>query len=224
MNTQEKTKRLTLAAVFCALAFLMTLVPAPKVSFLSFDVKDTVIATASLLLGPSVAISLSLAVPLLEFITVGTTGPWGLLMDVLSTAAFSVTVAFIYKYRKSLSGAILALSVSAVLQVAVKMLANLFITPIYMGVPRSAVVSLLLPLLLPFNATKSLFNASLVMLLYKPISEALRRSGLLGRREGAVSYRLGGRSLLVFFISLAVLLATVLLLFLALGATYGGEG
>ena len=65
MTTQEKTKRLSLAAVFCALAFLVTLVPAPKVAFLSFDVKDAVIATASLLLGPSVAISLSLAVPLL---------------------------------------------------------------------------------------------------------------------------------------------------------------
>ena len=161
MTTGEKTRRLSLAAVFCALAFLLTLVPAPKVSFLSFDIKDTVIATASLLLGPSVAVALSLAVPLLESITVGTTGPWGLLMDVISTISFSVTVAFIYKYRKSLSGAILALSVSAVLQVAMMMLANLLITPLYTGAPRSVVASMLLPLLLPFNATKSVFNAFL---------------------------------------------------------------
>ncbi len=221
MTTQEKTKRLSLAAVFCALAFLVTLVPAPKVAFLSFDVKDAVIATASLLLGPSVAISLSLSVPLLEFITVGTTGPWGLLMDVISTAAFSVTAAFIYKYRKSLLGALLALSVSAAVQVGAMMLANLIITPLYTGAPRSAVVSMLLPLLLPFNSVKSVFNASLVMLLYKPISEALRRAGFLSRKETAPAYRFGGRSLLVFLASFLVLLAAVLVLFFALGASFG---
>ena len=219
-TTQERTRRLALSAIFCALAFLVTLLPAPRVVFLSFDIKDAVIATAALLLGPPVALSLSLAVPLLEFITVGTTGLWGLLMDVLSSAAFSLTASLVYKYRKTLGGAVLSLLAAALLQVAVMMLANLFITPLYMKVSRAEVVALILPLLLPFNAVKSVFNASLVMLLYKPLSEALRRVGVL--RRGSGSYRLGGRSLAVLLLSLALVIGTALVLFLVLGASYGG--
>ena len=219
-TTQERTRRLALTAVFCALAFLVTLLPAPRVLFLSFDVKDTVIATAALLLGPTVALSLSVAVPLLEFITVGSTGFWGLLMDVISTMAFSLTASLIYKYRKTLLGAVLSLSAAALLQVAAMMLANLFITPIYMKVSQAEVVALILPLLLPFNAVKSVFNASLVMLLYKPLSEALRRLGMLSR--GGEGYRFGGRSLGVFLLSLGLVTGAALLLFLVLGAKYGG--
>lgn len=221
-NTKERTQRLALSAVFCALAFLTVFLPVPKVQFLSFDVKDTVIALASLLLGPGVAAALSFAVPLLEFITVGTTGPWGLLMDVLSSLAFSLTASLIYKYRKTLGGAVLSLSAAVLVQVAVMMLSNLFITPLYMGAPRSAVIALLLPLLLPFNAVKSVFNASLVMALYKPLAEILRRARLLGDGQGK-GYRFGARSALVLFLSLLVVAAAVLVLFLVLGGSYGGE-
>ncbi len=221
-NTKERTQRLALSAVFCALAFLTVFLPVPKVQFLSFDVKDTVIALGSLLLGPEVAAALSVAVPLLEFITVGTTGVWGLLMDILSSLAFSLTASLIYKYRKTLTGAVLSLSAAVLVQVAVMMLANLFITPLYTGAPRSAVIAMLLPLLLPFNAVKSVFNASLVMALYKPLSEILRRARLLGDEKGK-GYRFGGRSVLVLLLSLAVVAATVLILFLVLGGSYGGE-
>lgn len=228
----ERTRRMALSALFCALAFLATLLPSPKVSFLSFDIKDTVIATASLMIGPSAAVSLSIAVPLLEFITVGTTGPWGLLMDVLSTAAFSVTASFIYNYRKTLGGAVLSLSVAALLQIAVMMLANILITPLYLSVDaagvaaaRKTVIAMLPTLLLPFNAVKSVFNASLVMLLYKPLTEALRRAGVLSGRGGeGTRYTLGGRTLVVLLLSLAVVVGMMLVLFLVLGASFpGGE-
>ncbi len=223
-NISERTKRLALSAVFCALAFLVTLIPAPKVQgFLSFDIKDAVIATVSLLLGPAVATSLSVAVPFLEFITSGATGPIGLLMDVISTASFSVTASLIYKYRKTLAGAVLSLSAAALLQVAMMMVANVLLTPIYMEVPREVVLSMLVPTLLPFNLVKSVFNASLVMLLYKPLSEALRRAGFLRSAEVKRSaYRLGGKSLIVFLVSLLVVIGMALLLFLVLGASWGG--
>lgn len=224
-KTSERTTRLALSAIFCALAFLTTLIPVPKVSgFLSFDIKDTVIALAALLLGPSVSVALSLAVPLLEMITVGSTGIWGLVMDILSSLAFSLTASLIYKYRKTLSGAVLSLFAATLIQVGVMMLANILITPLYTGAPRSAVIGMLLPILLPFNAVKSFFNASLVMLLYKPISEIFRRARLLGRirTTDRSSYRFGGKSLAVFFVSLLAVAAMLLILFLVLDASYGG--
>ena len=224
----ERTKKLALAAVFAALAFLTALIPAPKVQFLSFDIKDTVVVTASLILGPATSVALSVIVPLLEAVTVGTTGPWGFLMDVISTLSISLTASLIYKFRRTLGGAVLSLVAAAATQTAMMMVANILITPLYTGAPRQAVIALLLPLLLPFNAVKSVFNAALVMLLYKPTTEALRRARILGgvghtEKVSAPSYRIGGRSLLVFLLSLSVLVAAGLVLFLTLGAAWGGE-
>lgn len=219
----ERTKRLALSAIFAALAFLVTLIPAPKVDFLSFDIKDTVIALGSLILGPGAAVALSVLVPLLEAISVGTTGPWGFLMDVISTISFSLTVSLIYKFRKTLSGAVLSLCSAAFVQVAMMMLANIFITPLYTGAPRTVVIGMLLPLLLPFNAVKSVFNAALVMLLYKPTVEALRHARILRPAVSAgKSYRLGGRSVLVLVASLLVTVTAALLLFLVLDAAWEG--
>ncbi len=229
-SNRKMAEHLTLTALFCALSYLCVLLPVPKVQFLSFDIKDAVIAMGSLFLGPTTAVSLSLAVPVLESITVGTTGPWGLLMDVLSTMSFSVTASLLYNCRKTLKGAVLALVAAVCCQTAVMMGANLLITPLYTGAPREAVKAMLLPLLLPFNAVKSVFNASLVMLLYKPFTEVLRRASRLGAASQASKqtkreehYRFRGKSLLVFFLSLLFVVMAVLVLFLVLGARFGGE-
>ena len=229
-SNRKMTEHLTLTALFCALAYLCVLLPAPKVQFLSFDIKDAVIAMGSLFLGPTTAVSLSVAVPILESITVGTTGPWGLLMDVLSTMSFSVTASLLYTFRKTLKGALVALASAVLCQIAVMMGANVLITPLYTGAPRAAVIAMLLPLLLPFNAVKSVCNAALVMLLYKPFTEVLRRAGgLRGTaasarpREREERYRLRGKSLLVFLLSLLLVVLAALVLFLVLGARFGGE-
>ncbi len=228
-NTSEKTRRLALSAIFCTLAYLTTLLPVPKVNgFLSFDIKDTVIALASLLLGPSVAVALSFAVPLLEMITVGSTGIWGLLMDIVSSFSFSLTVSLLYKHSKTLGGAVLSLSAAVLTQVATMMLANIVITPLYTGAPRAAVIAMLVPVLLPFNALKSVFNAALVMALYKPTAEALRRAGLLSSARGGgkrSTYCLDLRSMAVLAFSLLLIVGALLILFLVLDAGYtGGSG
>ncbi|MDD4296765.1 MAG: ECF transporter S component, partial [Ruminiclostridium sp.] len=59
------------------------------------------------------------------------------------------------------------------------------ITPIYLGYPREAVVELLIPAFLPFNLLKGGLNASIAMLIYKPLSKALRSANLMPRVEEA---------------------------------------
>ena len=58
---------------------------------------------------------------------------------------------------------------------------NYLITPIYLGYPREAVVKLLIPAFLPFNLLKGGLNASIVMLIYKPLSKALHSANLMPR-------------------------------------------
>ena len=59
------------------------------------------------------------------------------------------------------------------------MILNILVTPIYMKVPREVVFDLLPTLLLPFNFAKALMNAAITMLIYKPVSIALKRARLI---------------------------------------------
>ncbi len=178
-----KIKIICMAAVFCALAFASTFIFHFKVMFLTFDIKDAIVTISGLLFGPLYSLSISIIVALLEFITQGETGPWGLLMDILSTATFSTICALIYKYKKNIKGAIIGLLASVFAMTAAMLLFNIFITPIYMGVPRAQVIALIPSLFLPFNVIKAAFNSAIVMLLYKPISTALKAAKILPPKD-----------------------------------------
>lgn len=184
-QTPSVTRRLTLTAVFAALAFAAMFVFRFNVTFLTFDLKDAVITLSGLLLGPATALTVSLLVAVLEFITVGDTGWYGFLMNFASSATFSVVCAEVYRYNKRLSGAILALVSGVVALVAVMLTLNLVVTPLYQGVPRSVVVDMIPTLFLPFNAIKGTVNAALVLILYKPVRQAMQAAKLMPKSPAA---------------------------------------
>ena len=66
-----------------------------------------------------------------------------------------------------------------------------------MGYPREAIVELLIPAFLPFNLIKGGLNAALTMLLYKPITTALRHSRLLETEPATTKARINVGVLLV---------------------------
>ena len=178
---KSNTKRLTLMAMLAAMAFIAMLItrPLPKVAgFLSYDLKDVVIAIAGFQLGAVPALVITLVVSLIEMVTASTTGPIGLLMNVLSTAAFVLPPALLYRRQHSLKGAALGLGLGVILMTAIMLAWNYIITPMYMGVPRNVVAGMLVPTFLPFNLVKGGLNAGITMLLYKPLSSALKRTGL----------------------------------------------
>ncbi len=178
-KTKIDTKKMVGMAVFSALAFAVTLVVRIPVSFLTFDAKDAVLTIAAFIYGPLSAVIMSLAVALIELVTVSDTAFYGALMNFASSAVFSGTAALVYKYRRTFNGAIAGIYSAVILTTAIMMPMNILITPLYMGVPRSAVIDLIPPLLLPFNFAKSLMNGAIAMLIYKPIANTLRRARLL---------------------------------------------
>lgn len=183
----NNTRTLVGVAVFSAMAFCIALVTNIPVGFLTFDAKDAVITVASFIYGPVAAVTMSFITAFMEMITVGNTGPYGALMDFISTASFTVTASLIYKYRRKLSGAIIALGSAAAVYVAVMMVANLLITPLYMGVNVAQVKALIPKMILPFNIAKALMNSALVMLLYKPVVRLTRRMGLAQSKQSGKS-------------------------------------
>ena len=175
-----KIKKLCVAALFCALAVASTYVMHFKVMFLTFDAKDAVIAIAGLLFGPLYSLVISLVVSLIEFITIGDAGFWGFLMDFISTALFATVCALIYKYKKNIKGAIMGLVLASVSMTAFMLLFNLFIVPIYTPNYTTAAVAQMIPtLFLPFNLTKAVLNSAIVLILYKPISRAMKAAKVI---------------------------------------------
>lgn len=184
-TSTKKTVGNIVIALFCALAYASEWVFHFKVSFLSFDIKDAVIAIAAMALGPSNALIMGALVALLEFITISDTGAYGLIMNVISTCVFTGLSSLIYKYRRTLGGAILGLVSSCVATTAVMAVANLIVTPFFMRTSVDVVLAMLPTLILPFNFIKYIFNSAVVMLLYKPVTSALRYSGIRVGNAGA---------------------------------------
>ena len=207
-KSANRIKRMTVMAVLCALAYLCTFLLHFKVSFLTFDFKDAVIAIPSLIYGPLAGVFSSAIVSFIEFITVSDTGVYGLIMNFISSACFSGVIGLIYKYRRTFSGAIIAVTAAVFSVTAIMMLANLFITPFYMGVPRGEVLKLIPSMLLPFNLVKSIMNASLTLIIYKPITKALGSMALIGYKQAPQKNTL--RSVILLLCALAVAAAALL--------------
>ena len=184
-------KRATGVGVFSALAYITTLLCKliPQVGgFLTLDAKDSVIAIASFIYGPIVAPVISFIVAFIEFVSISETGPWGLLMNFAASAAFSTVASVIYRFKKSLNGAIIGLFCATLVTTVVMALLNIFVTPIYLGVPTEMVIDLLPTVLLPFNFAKTLLNGSIALLLYKPIINAMRAARLVPRTQHKTTF------------------------------------
>ncbi len=183
-------KKMILGALFVALAYVVRLVIPPiNVMFLSFEFKDAVIAMGALHLGPIWALIMSALVALLEFLTLSSTGLYGLIMNFSAAAAFTVTASLVYKLNRTMRGAASGVASGAIALVAVMLPLNLLVTPYFMGVNIGVVVDLLAKLLLPFNVAKGIMNAGLTLLLYKPVMTALRHARLVeSHSNGETAY------------------------------------
>lgn len=209
----SKTKKTVTVGMLCALAYALTFVGRiPIVLFLKYDPKDIVIAVGGFLFGPLAAFCIALASALMQLFTNSSTGILGCLMNVVSSCAFACTAAFVYQKRHTLSGAVIGLLCGWDCMVAVMMLWNYLIAPFYLGYPREEAAKLLIPAFLPFNLIKGGINASVTMLLYKPVAAALRRSGLVQREPAGAKAHVNPGVVLASLLVLAACVWLVLVL------------
>lgn len=228
-NNSEKIKKITVIGVFIALAYAVSAILPIKVSFLTLDFKDVISTICGLFFGPLAGLVCAAIVPFVEMITTSTTGFYGLVMNLISSLMFVGVASIIYKYKKTIFGAILGLVTASVATMGVMTLANILITPYYleiaMGMPLAAAkdtVKTLLPTtIIPFNIVKSILNASLSMLLYKPLSRVLK--SIVNSKSVKTQVNLNAassnksRSIIVTAISAAIVVAAFVIVFVVLG-------
>ena len=217
-ENKMSVRYIAVVAMFVAVSFVAVLVSKviPNVAgFLSYEPKDAVIVIAGLLFGPLTSVLISVLTSLIEMITISGTGLYGFLMNVVSTCAFAVPAAVLYKRNRTKKGALLGLACGVLSMAVVMLLWNYIITPFYMGVPRETVAGMLLPVFLPFNLVKGGLNAALTLLLYKPVVGALRRAHLA--EPSTESAHKGKFSFGFTLFAHAVLVTFVLLLLVMIG-------
>lgn len=176
--------KMTVTAVLTAAAYLtVVVIKIPVNGFLELEFKDAITAILSLMFGPLYGILSSVVLALLELVTISDSGIYGLIMNVVSSVAFTGIVGVVYKYRRTFGGAVIGFVFSVLVTSALMLGANCVITPLFTGMPRDSIIKMLLPLFLPFNLIKYTLNSAVAVLLYKPLIGAFRQMGLAEKSE-----------------------------------------
>ena len=202
------TKKITTLGMLCGLAVIVNLLIhfplIPSVEFLSYDAKDVIIVIGGFIYGAGSAFIMSVITSLLEIMYRGG-NLLDVLMNVISTCTFACVAAWIYKRDHTRKGAFLGLGIGTVCSVLSMLLWNYIVTPIYFGMPREAVVSILVPGILPFNLLKCGLNSGLALFLYKPIVGIFRRTSLVEHTSGGDHAITKGTVLIGLFICASVI-------------------
>ncbi len=209
-------KKTVILGVIIAIAYISTMITQPiKVfEFLSYDLKDAIIVITAFIFGPLSGLVVSIAVCVLEFFTISQTGIIGMVMNIISTSFFVIPASLVYKHKKSLSSAVIGLVIGTVIMTGAMLLWNYIFTPLYMGIPRNAVVAMLPTVFLPFNLIKGAINSTLALILYKPLVTALRKARLIPQPNG--SNNINKNKYIAVLISSLVLLVTCVAVLLAI--------
>lgn len=179
-NSKTDTQKMVVLAVMTALSYIAVFIcRIPVVLFLKYEPKDVIITMGGFMFGPIASLLMSAVVSLVEMVTISGTGPIGALMNFISTAAFACTASVIYKKIHTIKGAVIGLAGGTIIMVILMLAWNYLITPFYMEIPRETVAEMLIPFFLPFNLLKGVLNSAITMLLYKPLSNVMRKAHIL---------------------------------------------
>lgn len=173
-------KRLALMGIFVALSFVVSLLsfsifPTSPVFFLELDFGNMFILLISFLLGPVEGVIVCVLKETLR-IFAGSTGGVGELANMLMTSAYILLPSIVYQYRKGIKSVALTLGLACVIGTIAALLVNRFITfPLFLGDAGAGVFMEGFWLIVAFNLIKTVSIGVLTLLLYKRLSNFLKK-------------------------------------------------
>lgn len=168
------TRELVTIAIFAAMTMVLSFIQIPlfpPAPWLMYDPSGVIPLITALLFGPAAGVTVGIVgwLPRLFF------DPLGTLITVVVIAAMSFITGTVYRIRKTFAGAMVGMGLGAVVFLILAILLNLLITPLYAHVSIPEVAAMIVPILLPFNLIKAILNAVITALLYKPVSNLIKR-------------------------------------------------
>lgn len=174
-NTAKLAKMAMLVAISIVLVMIIHFPIFPMVAFLEYDPADIPILIGTFAFGPAAGVLLTVVTSVLQGITVSAgSGAYGIIMHIIATTTLTLVAGTIYRRHKTKKTAIIGLICGTLAMVVMMFFANLIVTPLFMGVTREVVMSLM-PFILAFNAVKAGINSIVTFILYKRISPFLHR-------------------------------------------------
>ncbi|MBQ2701926.1 MAG: ECF transporter S component, partial [Clostridia bacterium] len=187
LKTRFGAKRIALMAVFVALSYAVSLIEIPLplfgAEFLKLDFGNVFIVLISFLLGPIEGVLVCLIKE--SFRCIGSSSLCaGELANFLVTSSYLLFPSILYRYKKGIKSVLLSLSVACVIATGAALLANRFIIfPTYallfggsiFGMTVSEAFASFWVAVLLFNLIKTLLISVLTLLLYKRLSNFLKK-------------------------------------------------
>jgi riboflavin transporter FmnP len=163
-----------LAAISLVLVLIIR-IPYPPAPFLVYDPADIPIFIGAFAFGPMAGLALTAVVSFIQAFVLGGDGIIGFFMHFVATGAFVLAAGYIYKINKTRKNAVIGLFCGTIIMTVSMILWNLLITPIFLGVPREAVIGMLATVILPFNLLKAGINSVVTFITYKSIARFLHK-------------------------------------------------
>lgn len=177
MNNRALVTTALLVAVGVVLVLLWTIPPFNFLSigwmlgapWLQFNPGDIPTLLGSFALGPAFGGIIALVRAAISNFIAGSGGPIGFIMDASASFVLAVVAGFIYHFKRTRTGAILALCGGTIAMTIASFLLNYFWAYPAFGLPAE----LALATAVPFNLIKGLINCVVVYVLYKRLSPIL---------------------------------------------------
>jgi riboflavin transporter FmnP len=179
-------KRMALMAIFVALSFVVSILDFPifpSAGFLQLDFGNVFIALIAFLLGPIEGVIVCLLKEGLRCF-ISSTACTGELANFIITSSFILLPSILYQYKKNLKTVVTSLSIACVFAVGVALFVNRFISlPLYaialggtiFGMPVAVFFAKYWGVMLAFNLIKTVSVSILTILLYKRLSNFLKK-------------------------------------------------
>lgn len=175
LTTARLAKMAMLVAISIVLVMLVHFPIFPAVAFLEYDPADIPILLGTFAFGPLAGVILTVVTSVLQGVTVSAaSGIYGIIMHILATSALVLTAGLIYGRHKTKKRAIIGLLLGTLAMAIVMFFGNLVITPLFTGMPVSAIMDLM-PFIILFNIIKAGINSVVTFLVYKRISPFLHK-------------------------------------------------
>lgn len=174
-NTNRwNTRQLVVMALMCAISVLLSFVEFaifPAAAWLKYDASFVPAMICGFAYGAGPGMAVGLISVVLHALMSGNF--WGAVMNALVVCGYVIPAALVYKFVRTWKGAIIGLVLSFVAAIALAIVGNLLVTPIYAGMPMEAVADMIVPILLPFNIMKAALNSVITLAIYKAISNLI---------------------------------------------------
>lgn len=199
MKNRISTQALVVSAMLSAVAFVLMFLefPLPMLipSFVKLDFSDLPALLGAFALGPWYGVIIEFVKNLLHILIKGTSSAYvGELFNFTCGAVFALVAGYVYKFKKTRQGAVIASVLGCVAMALFSLPLNYFVVyPAYVvcySLPMNVIIGMYQAILpaadslfkcliifnVPFTFCKGLLDAVLCFLIYKPLSRVIKGS------------------------------------------------